>query len=262
MNKVALVTGASSGIGRALLDCFAADQRDLVITARDVAALRKAAAEISAQYGVKVTVIPADLADPGAPRRLFDEIERQGIVIEYLVNNAGFGHYGFFHEADARKMSDMVQVNIAALVALTRLFLPGMVARRSGRILQVSSLAGFQPGPLMAVYYATKAFVTSFSEAVAEELSGTGVTMTCLCPGPVHTQFAARAEFNHSRVFQKSHIATAADIAAYGYRAMKEGKVLAIPGCNNKVLAFVGRFIPRRRLVKVVRWMQEKRDDR
>ncbi len=260
MNKVALVTGASSGIGRALLDCFAADGIDLVITARDEAALTKAAEEITKKYGVSVTTIPADLSEPGAARWLFDEVERRGLVVEYLVNNAGFGHYGFFHEADAKKMDDMVQVNVAALVTLTRLFLPGMVARRSGRILQVSSLAGFQPGPLMAVYYATKAFVTSFSEAIAEELSGTGVTVTCLCPGPVHTQFAARAEFNHSRIFQKSHIATAEEVAAYGYRAMMAGKVLAVHGFNNRLLAFIGRFIPRRILVKLVRWMQEKRE--
>jgi len=260
MKHTALITGASSGIGRALLDCFAADGIDLVITARDTAALDRAAAEVTRRYGVSVTVIPADLSVPGAAHRLFEEIERRGLVIEYLVNNAGFGHYGFFHEADAKKMDDMVQVNVAALVTLTRLFLPGMVARGHGRILQVASLAGFQPGPLMAVYFATKAFVISFSEAIAEELTGTGVTVTCLCPGPVRTQFAARAEFNHSRIFQKSHIATAEEVAASGYRAFMRGTMLVIHGFNNKLLAVVGRFIPRRILLKLVRWMQEKRE--
>jgi len=259
MNKVALVTGASSGIGRELLDRFAADRIDLVITARDEAALGKAAADVAAKYGVAVTVIPADLSRPGEAHRLFAEVERRGIAVEYLVNNAGFGNYGFFHEADAAKMDDMVQVNVASLVTLTRLFLPGMVARGSGRVLQVASVAGFQPGPLMAAYYATKAFVISFSEALSEELTGTGVTMTCLCPGPVRTQFAARAAFNHSRLFQ-SHSAEAPEVAAYGYRALVKGKMLAVHGFNNKFLVVIGRFIPRRLIVKLVRWMQEERD--
>lgn len=260
MNKVALVTGASSGIGRELLDRFAADKIDLVITARDEEALKKAAEELTAKYGIAVTVIPADLSKPGEAHRLFAEIEKRGIAVEYLVNNAGFGNYGVFHESDAQKMDDMVQVNVATLVTLTRLFLPGMAARKSGRILQLASVAAFQPGPLMAVYYATKAFVLSFSEAVAEELTGTGVTMTCLCPGPVHTNFAARADFNHSRIFQKSHVATASEVADYGYRALMEGKILAVHGFNNKLLATIGRFIPRRLIVKLVRWMQEKRE--
>lgn len=257
---VALITGASSGIGRELLDRFATDRIDLVITARDEAALKKAADELTAKYGVTVTVIPADLSRPGEAHRLFAEVEKRGIVVEYLVNNAGFGNYGPFHEADAKKMDDMVQVNVASLVTLTRLFLPGMVARKSGRILQVASVAAFQPGPLMAVYYATKAFVLSFSEAVAEELTGTGVTMTCLCPGPVHTQFATRSNFNHSRIFQKSHVATADDVADYGYRAFMRGEILAVHGFNNRLLTMIGRFIPRRLIVKLVRWMQEKRD--
>ncbi len=256
---VALVTGASSGIGRELLDRFAADRMDLIITARDETALKTAADDLTAKYGIAVTVIPADLARPGEAHRLFAEVEKRGIAVEYLVNNAGFGNYGALHEADARKMDDMVQVNVASLVTLTRLFLPGMVARKSGRILQVASVAAFQPGPLMAVYYATKAFVLSFSEAVAEELTGTGVTMTCLCPGPVHTQFAARSNFNHSRVFQ-SHAAQASDVADYGYRAFMRGEILAVHGFNNRLLVLAGRFIPRRLIVKMVRWMQEKRD--
>ncbi len=259
MNSFALITGASSGIGRVLLDHFAAEGIDMVITARDEAALTKAAEEIKSKHGVSVFVIPADLSVPGEAARLFEEISAREIQIEYLVNNAGFGNYGLFHEAETDIMDAIVQVNVASLVSLTRLFLPAMVSEGRGRILQVASVAAFQPGPLMAVYYATKAFVLSFSEAISEELRGTGVTMTCLCPGPVVTQFAKRANFNHSRLFQKNYAASAENVARYGYRAMMKGKTLAVHGFGNRAIAFANRFFPRRITVRLVRLVQEKR---
>jgi len=254
MNHVALVTGASSGIGRALLDCFAAEGIDLVITARDEASLNAAAAEITARYGVAVTVIPLDLAEPRAAHRLFEEVGRRGITVEYLVNNAGFGHYGFFHEATPTKMDEMVQVNVAALVTLTRLFLPEMVARGRGRILQIASLAGFQPGPLMAVYYATKAFVVSCSEAVAEELRGSGVTVTCLCPGATHTDFARRAGIEDIRLFRMGTM-EARQVAKVGYAGMLKGKTTVIPGLFNQLLALSIRFTPRRLVTRISKYL-------
>ncbi|MBN1864268.1 MAG: SDR family oxidoreductase [Victivallales bacterium] len=259
MKGCALITGASSGIGRVLLEHFAADGIDMVITARDVAALTKAAEDIRRRHDVAVFVIPADLSIPGESARLHKEISSRDIQIAYLVNNAGFGNYGLFQEADAEKIDAIVQVNVASLVSLTRLFLPAMVSEGRGKILQVASVAAFQPGPLMAVYYATKAFVLSFSEAVSEELRGTGVSMTCLCPGPVVTQFAKRANFNHSRLFQKNHAASAEDVARYAYRAMLKGKTVAVHGLGNRIIAFANRLLPRKTVVRLVRFVQEKR---
>ena len=198
--ETALITGASSGIGMDLARLMAKDF-NLVITARSQSELEKLARELEAQHGNHVHVIAADLARPEAPREIFAEIERRGLRIDTLINNAGFGAYGDFANSNLQRNLEMIEVNISAVTALTRLALPGMLERRQGRIMNVASTAGFQPGPLMSVYYATKAYVILFSEAIANELKGSGVTVTCFCPGPTATQFADRANMEKSRLF-------------------------------------------------------------
>ncbi|MGE5324236.1 MAG: SDR family NAD(P)-dependent oxidoreductase, partial [Actinomycetota bacterium] len=199
--ETALITGASTGIGLDLARLMAPDF-DLIITARNQPKLEQIAQELQSKHGNRVHVIPADLADSTAPQALFDEASRRGLQVDVLINNAGFGAYGEFKDISWQTEADMLQVNITALTQLTRLCLPGMVERRHGRIMNVASTAGFQPGPLMAVYYATKAYVISFSEAIANELKGTGVTVTCLAPGATDTEFAARANMEKSRLFK------------------------------------------------------------
>ncbi len=216
---VALVTGASAGIGVELARVLAVDH-DLVLTARREKQLYALADELRLAHGTACSVFPADLADPNAPRKLFDDIRVAGIAVDVLVNNAGFGDLGAFAKADLGKALRMIQVNVTALTELTGLFLPEFVARNSGRILNVGSVAGFQPGPLMAVYYATKAYVNSFSEALHSELRGTGVTVTVLCPGPVATEFGAAAGFRATRVVSAGQAVAARPVAEAGVRAM------------------------------------------
>ena len=189
----AVVTGASSGIGLEIARLLAADGYDLLLVASAEKKLLEVATRFSHEFGKTVAALAVDLARPDGARSLLDEIERRGLAVEVLVNNAGFGVYGPFAGADLAHTLEMIQVNVASLTELTRGVLPGMTARQSGRILNVASTAAFQPGPLMAVYYATKAYVLSFSEALANELSGTGVTVTALCPGPTRTAFQERA---------------------------------------------------------------------
>ena len=203
------------------------------------------------------TVLPADLADPGAPQRLFDHLQTAGIEIEALVNNAGFGAVGPFAESELRTQLEMLQVNAVALTQLTRLFLPAMVARRSGYVLNVASTAAFQPGPLMAVYYASKAYVLSFSEAIADELRDSGVKVTALCPGPTASGFSTVAGTSKSRLFQAKRPMSSAEVAAYGYRAMLRGKRVAIAGTLNKLLAQSVRISPRRLVTVITRKLQE-----
>ncbi len=258
MKKTALVTGGSLGIGLELARQFASHGHDLVLVARHLDPLEAAAGRLEGQHGVKVTVIQSDLSDPESPQRVFDEITGQGIQIDFLVNNAGFGLGGDFADTDLPKELDMIQVNIASLVHLTKLFMQPMVHRKSGRILNVSSIASFQPGPFMAVYYATKAFVTSFSQAIDEELRGTGVTVTCLCPGPVATHFAERAGVQKTPLFQNVGIASAEVVARFGYRALMKGQRLAIQGTSNKLLVQAERFLPRALVTRVVGKIQAK----
>jgi short-subunit dehydrogenase len=240
----ALVTGASSGLGLELAQLLAADGHDVVLVARRKAELETLAARLVAERGVEAHVLVEDLADAAAPARLVAELGRRGLEIDVLVNNAGFGASGRFAELDLRRQLDMVQVNITALVHLTGLFVPGMLARRRGRILNLGSTAGFQPGPGMAVYYATKAFVNSFTEALAFELRGTGVTATVSCPGATATEFGAVAGNGRTRLFRAGTM-SAAVVAAHAYRAMMGGKSLAIPGARNKMLIQVQRLSPR-----------------
>jgi short-subunit dehydrogenase len=254
--ETALITGASTGIGVELARLAARDF-DLIITARDKAKLEQVAGQLEDQHGNRVHVVPADLAHAEAPARLFAEIGQRGLRVNALINNAGFGAYGAFADADTQTQLEMIQLNVAAVTHLTKLALPGMLERRRGRIMNVASTAGFQPGPLMAVYYATKAYVISFSEAIANELKGSGVTVTCLCPGATETEFARRADMGESRLFKLGAMKSA-DVARAGYEGMLRGKTLVIPGLKNRVLAQSVRFTPRKIVTAIARRLQEK----
>jgi len=256
--KTALITGASSGIGLALARLFAQDWHDLVLVARSEAKLRELGDAFAKEHGTKTTVIPADLSKPDAAQDVVDALRAQSIEIDALVNNAGYGLAGAFVETDLTTELEMIQVNVVALTQLTKLLLPAMVARRRGAIMNVASTAAFQPGPLMAVYYATKAYVLSFSEAIADELRDSGVTVTALCPGPTETGFAAVADMTSSRLFNMSKPMTSAAVARIGYRAMKSGRRVVVAGMKNKLLAESVRVTPRRLVTTIVRKMQEK----
>ena len=256
--KVALVTGASSGIGAQLARIHAERGGDLIVVARRRERLEALKTELEATHGVTVHVLPKDLAQAGAPQEIQDEVRALGVPVDYLVNNAGFGLRGFFHKQDWAINEAMIKVNILSLAALTRLFLPEMVARGSGRVLNVASMAGFLPGPLNAVYYASKAFVLSFSEALANELAGTGVTVTALCPGPTETEFNQTAQMRNVRLAQL--MASAHEIAEVGYQAMLEGKTVVVPGLINKITIHgLLRFSPRRLATRISRTLMEKR---
>jgi short-subunit dehydrogenase len=253
--KTALITGASSGIGLDFARLFAEGGYDVVLVARTEAKLKALADELSLKHGVRALAVAADLADPAAPGRLMERLKAEGVEVDVLVNNAG---YGAFAEADARMELDMIQVNIVALTALTKAVLPGMLARKSGRILNVASTAAFQPGPLMAVYYATKAYVLSFSEALANETQGTGVTITCLCPGPTKTGFQERAKMEESKLVKGKEIMDSLTVARAGYEGLHEGRAVVIPGFMNKMLVQSVRFLPRSTVTSLVRKVQDR----
>jgi hypothetical protein len=254
--QTALITGASGGIGRDLALLLARDGCDVVLVARGEAKLRALAAELEAAHAIKARVVVADLAQPEAPREIASAVS--DLEIDVLINNAGYGLGGAFADTDVDVELAMIQVNISALTHLTKLFLPAMLKRGRGRVMNVASTAAFQPGPFMAVYYATKAYVLSFSEAVAEEVSGSGVTVTALCPGPTETGFAEAAEMTTSRLFSQRKLMTSREAAEIGYRAMLRGKRVAIAGAMNNVMAQAVRFSPRRLVVKITRSLQEK----
>ena len=257
--KTALITGGSIGIGFELAKNFAAHGHDLILVARNRDTLEAAAGKIEGKYGVKVTTLAFDLSDPESPPKLFDLITGEAFHVDFLVNNAGFGLGGEFADTDVETELDMIQVNVAAVVHLTKLFLPGMIKRKEGRIMNVASTASFYPGPNAAMYYATKAFVLSFSEAIAEELRKTGVTVTALCPGPTQTEFFERSGTQNTRLFTQSMVASAEDVARYGYAAMMRGQRVAVPGMGNKILIQSGRLAPRRLVTMITRKIQENR---
>jgi len=258
---IAIVTGASSGIGCELCRLFAQDGYPLLITARDENALNTLAEELK-DSGATVMVIAMDLALPDAPPRLLDAAKGMSRPVDVLVNNAGFGTYGPFGTTDLPTTTAMMQVNMIALTQLCRLVLPSMIERSRGRVLNVASTAAFQPGPLMAVYFATKAYVLHFSEALANELQGTGVTVTALCPGPTETAFKSRAGIGETWLFSNRRLMSARRVAALGYHALMRGQRLAVPGLRNKLLVQATRFGPRRIVTGVVRLLQQPRDDR
>ncbi len=254
---LALVTGASSGIGEQLARVFAREGWDLVLVARSGEKLHALREELRASDGAESLVISADLSDPSAPEAVWQAIgERR---LEALVNNAGYGVAGAIATTPWRAELDMFQVNVMSLVALVKLALPGMIARKSGHVLNVASTAAFQPGPFLAGYYASKACVLSYTEALAEELRGTGVTATCLCPGPTRTGFFRRADLDGVGYASLLGLMSARDVAELGYRSMMAGKPLAIPGWLNRLAAFSVRFAPRRVVVRITRSLQEGR---
>jgi hypothetical protein len=258
----ALVTGASSGIGWEIAHILAREGFDLVLVARRVDRLGLLKEQILARTSDPriVHVLDIDLALEDSADRVWERLSALGTPISVLVNNAGFGSFGPFLEADPDENSRMINVNIAALTRLTRLVLPAMLERGSGRILNVASVASFQPGPLMAVYYATKAYVLSLSEALSEELSGSGVTVTALCPGPTRSEFHDRAGIEHNGMVRPLKMPDAAEVALAGYRAMIRGRRVHIHGLLYRILVFVVRLVPRRLAAASVRRMQESRN--
>jgi uncharacterized protein len=257
-DRVALITGASSGIGLELARLFARDRHDLALVARRQDRLQALADELTDRYDVQVTVIAADLADPSAPAEVARQVAAAGLVVQFLVNNAGYGVAGEFARTDVTAELQMIQVNVVALTHLTKLFLRGMAAERQGAILNVASTAGFTPGPLMAVYYATKAYVISFSAAIAEELRNSGVTVTVLCPGATRTEFQERAGLDlEARAFRGPWVADAASVARAGYQGMLRGKRLVVPGVFNKIMVAAARVASPVLLAKAVRRVQE-----
>ena len=253
--QTALITGASSGIGREFARLFAADRYDLVVVARAQDRLEQLKAELEAAHGITVHVLASDLADPESPQRIHEAMTREGIQVDVLVNNAGFGGFGLFQDTDLDHELRMIQVNVTAVVHLSKLFVREMVARGSGHIINVSSTAAFQAGPLQNIYYASKAFVLRFSEAMTNELGGTGVGVTTFCPGPTLTEFHARAgtETSFKQVRQQS----VEDATREGYEAFKKGKQTVIAGMQNKVLAFGTRFFSRAFAAGVARKLQD-----
>ena len=259
MATTALITGASTGIGYELSKCFAADHHNLILVARQEPRLQQVAEELTKQFGITGKVVVADLTQSDAPQRIMDAVHKDSLQVDYLVNNAGFGLGGKFAETDLTVELGMMQVNMTALVALTKLFLPGMIARKSGKIMNVASTAAFQPGPLMAVYYATKSFVLSFSEAIANELKGTGVTVTALCPGPTASEFQQRAQIQNTRLVKNKLMGmmTSEQVAKIGYQGFMQGKRLIIPGLLNKIGVHSTRMTPRAITAQVARMLQE-----
>lgn len=259
MPETALITGASSGIGRELASVIAQDRLDLVLVARRRERLEELALELAAEYGVHVEVVAHDLAQPGSAERVFEAARARCGSVDVLVNNAGVGVHGLFANTPLSREVEMIRVNVLALTELTKHCVPGMIERRRGRIVNVASTAAFQPGPLMAVYYATKAYVLSFTEALAEELAGTGVTATALCPGPTTTEFQERAGFGDVPLLRGPLVWDAASVARIGWDGAKRGKRVVIPGLANRVLALGARLAPLRLTTKIARRLQENR---
>jgi len=257
--QTALVTGASGGIGWELARCFAAGGYDLVLVARTGGKLEELAGQLRTQNGVAARVVVKDLARPDSPDELFQALEGEHVAVDVLVNNAGFATFGPFAETDLAQELEELQLNAVTLTQLTKRFLPGMLARRRGGVLNVASTAGFQPGPLMAVYYATKAYVLSFSEALAEELRGSGVTVTALCPGPTRSGFQVRAAMEDSGLFKFLKVMDATAVARAGYDGFRNGKRIVIPGLLNKLGTQSIRLTPRALATRVVKGMQARR---
>jgi short-subunit dehydrogenase len=253
--QTALVTGASAGIGVDLAECFAADGYDVILAARSEAALKEVAARLADKHKVKAAAIAVDLGTPGGGAKLAEEIRKRGLKVDVLVNNAGYGIAGAFQGSKRDDQLGMIDLNDRALVELTHIYWADMLAAKRGGVLNVASTAAFQPGPLMAVYYASKAFVLSFSEALWEEARGTGVKVSCLCPGPTASKFRERAGTGKTRLSSRK-VMTSAEVAVQGYRAFQANKRVKINGFSNAMTAWMVPFIPRATLLGIVRGVQ------
>jgi uncharacterized protein len=253
----ALVTGTSSGIGLEMAKILASKNYDLVLVARSEERLTQIASEIAAKNKVNVVVIPADLSFPIEAERVFKECESRLINISLLINNAGLGDFGMFAESKWDRIQEMIDLNIKALTQLCKLFLPNMQKQNFGRILNVASTAAFQPGPTMAVYYATKSYVLHFSEAINNELKGSGISVTALCPGPTESGFQAAADLAESKLVKGKKLPSAAAVASYGFNALMSGKAVAIHGTKNCLMAQSVRFLPRNLVTAITRKVQE-----
>jgi len=254
MSKTVLITGATSGLGYEFVKLFANDGFNLVLVARNEQKMK----EIKDKFkNVEVTIISKDLSLPDSVKEVYEEVKKRNINLDVLVNNAGFGLLGNFDQLDIRKQTEMIQLNITALTQLTYYFLPEMKKKKSARILNVASTASFQPGPLMAVYYATKAYVLSFSEALVEELRGSNVTVTTLCPGATKTNFGAVANVENTKMF--SNAMSSEVVAKQGYSALFKGKRVIITGTLNSIGAYAAKFFPRSITAKIAKYVgQEK----
>jgi len=256
--KTALITGASNGIGLELAKIHASKGGDLVLVARNKTKLDEIKAELEQQYKIKVYTIGKDLSAFNAAQEVYEETSEQNIQIDYLINNAGFGDFGMFVDTDWSKELQMINLNITALTQFTKLYLKDMVQRKSGKVMNVASTAAFQSGPTMAVYYATKAYVLSFSEAIDNEVRDKGVTVTTLCPGATESGFQAAAAMEESALVKGKKLPSSKTVAEYGYKAMLKGKTVAIHGTMNWIMANSVRFMPRSVVVKVTRKIQDK----
>lgn len=252
----ALITGASNGIGLELAKVHASKGGDLVLVARNKSKLDELKAELESKYKVKVYTIGKDLSLSNSAQEVYEETTKQNIQIDYLINNAGFGDFGMFVDSDWSKELQMINLNITTLTQFTKLYLKDMVKRRNGKIMNVASTAAFQPGPIMAVYFATKAYVLSFSEAVDNEVRDKGVTITALCPGATESGFQAAAAMEESNMVKGKKLPTSKDVAVYGYAQMMKGKTVAIHGLMNWILANSVRFTPRSIVVMIARKLQ------
>lgn len=248
MKKTVLITGASSGFGYEFVKLFAKEDYNLILTARNIERLEEIKDEFDS---LNITLIKKDLSKPHSAKELYDEIKEKGLNIDILINNAGFGLVGRFDKLDADKQLEMVELNVITLTELTHYVLQEMKLRREGKILNVASTAAFQPGPLMAVYYASKAYVLSFSEALAEELRGTGITVTALCPGPSKTNFAKAANVEKTKMFAK--VMNADVVARLGYKALMKGQRVVVTGTVNKLGTYAVKFLPRSLVVKITK---------
>ncbi len=258
MKKTALITGASGGIGLELAKVHASKGDNLVLIARNQAKLEELKAELEKEHKIEVIIIAKDLSSPNAAQDVYNETTQKDIRVDFLINNAGFGDFGMFYDTDWEKEHKMIELNITALTQFTKLYLKDMVKRNSGKIMNVASTAAFQPGPTMAIYYATKSYVLHFTEAIANELKGKNITVTALCPGATESGFQAVAEMEDSKLVKGKKLPSSKIVALYGYKAMMKGKTVAIHGFMNAVLANSVRFMPRKMVTSVTRSIQDK----
>ncbi|MFM9055400.1 MAG: SDR family NAD(P)-dependent oxidoreductase [Bacteroidota bacterium] len=256
--RTALITGASAGLGVEFARRLAADGFRLILAARRIDLLHRLSDELKSTHGAEVMVFACDLSTDQGWMGLCESVDRVGWPVDTLINNAGFGTHGAFHTSDTQSQSDMIHVNTLALTMLTRHFIGGMLERRRGAVLNVASVAAFQPGPLMSVYFATKAYVLSFSEALHEELRGTGIHVTALCPGPTESEFMAVSGMDSSRLIKGRRLPTAADVVALGIAALNAGRRSVIHGTGNRILARLATWFPRVLVLRTTHYLQKK----